>query len=65
MINFYSAALVLSGISVGNSTTLAAQVNRFSRHYTQLSLGTYVSNIIQHIPMALEEILKSPEGNHE
>jgi hypothetical protein len=52
------AALIASGMELGQAAILAARVNRLAGHYAQPSPGSQVSDIIQHIPKALEDILK-------
>lgn len=52
------AALIASGMELGQAAILAARVNRLAGYYAQPSPGTQVSDIIQHIPKALEDILK-------
>jgi ADP-dependent NAD(P)H-hydrate dehydratase / NAD(P)H-hydrate epimerase len=53
-----AAALITSGMEVGQAAILAAQVNRLAGHYAQPSPGSQVSDIIQYIPKAFEEMLK-------
>lgn len=52
------AALIASGMELRQAAILAARVNRLAGSYAQPSPGTQVSEIIPHIPKALEDILK-------
>jgi len=52
------AALISFGMELKEAATMAAQVNRLAGFYAHPSPGTQVSEIIPHIPKALEDILK-------
>ncbi|NWG01935.1 MAG: sugar kinase [Syntrophaceae bacterium] len=52
------AALISSGMELRQAAIVAARVNRLAGSYAQPSPGTQVSEIIPHLPKALEEILK-------
>jgi len=52
------AALVSFGLELPRAAILAARVNRLAGSYAHPSPGTQVSEIIPHLPKALEEILK-------
>ena len=51
-------ALIGSGVQVKEAAIIAAQVNRLAGHYAKPTPATQVIEIIQHIPGALEEILR-------
>jgi len=51
------AALVGAGIELGQAAIIAAKVNRLAGSYANPTPATQVMEIIQQIPMALEEIL--------
>jgi hypothetical protein len=59
------AALIASGMELGQAAMLAARVNRLAGFYAQPSPGTQVSDIIQYIPKALEDMLKNKKEYHE
>ncbi len=59
------AALIASGMDIGQAAILAAQVNRLAGHYAQPSPGSQVGEIIQYIPKALMDILKRQSGHDE
>jgi len=52
------AALISSDIELPQAAILSARVNRLAGSYAHPSPGTQVSEIIPHIPKALEDILK-------
>jgi NAD(P)H-hydrate repair Nnr-like enzyme with NAD(P)H-hydrate dehydratase domain len=52
------AALIASGMELPQAAILSARVNRLAGSYAHPSPGTQVSEIIPHIPKALEDILK-------
>jgi hypothetical protein len=52
------AALIASGMELGQAAILAARVNRLAGYYAQPNPGSQVSDIIQYIPKALEDMLK-------
>lgn len=53
-----AAALIESGMEIGNAAIVAAKVNRLAGHYARPTPATQVIEIIQQIPEALEEILQ-------
>ena len=59
------AAFMASGMEVGQAAILAARINRLAGYYAQPSPGSQVVDIIQYIPKALEEMLKSQKEYHE
>jgi ADP-dependent NAD(P)H-hydrate dehydratase / NAD(P)H-hydrate epimerase len=59
------AAIIASGTEVGEAAVLAARVKRLAGYYAQPSPGSQVSEIIQYIPKALEEMLKRQKEYHE
>jgi len=59
------AALIASGMEVGQAAILAARVNRLAGHYAQPTPGSQVSDLIKHIPQALEDMLKRQKEYHE
>jgi NAD(P)H-hydrate repair Nnr-like enzyme with NAD(P)H-hydrate dehydratase domain len=59
------AALIASGMELGQAAILAARVNRFAGYYAQPTPGSQVSDIIQYIPKALEDMLKVTKDYHE
>jgi len=52
------AALIASGMEIDRAAVVSARVNRLAGYYAQPSPGTQVSEVIQYIPRALEEVLK-------
>lgn len=52
------AALIASGMELGQAAMLAARVNRLAGYYAQPTPGSQVSDIIRYIPKALEDMLK-------
>jgi hypothetical protein len=55
------AALISSGMELRKAAIMAARVNRLAGSYAQPSPGTQVSEIIQYIPKAIEDILKKKD----
>ncbi len=52
------AALISSGMELPRAAILAARTNRLAGSYARPSPGTQVSEIVPHIPKALEDVLK-------
>ena len=52
-------ALIGTGMAVVKAATIAARVNRLAGHYANPTPAMQVLEMIQHIPRALSEILKS------
>lgn len=59
------AALISSGMELKKAAMIAARVNRLAGSYAHPSPGTQVSEIIRHIPEALEEMLSNEKEDHE
>ncbi len=59
------AAIISSGMELRKAAIMAARVNRLAGSYAHPSPGTQVSEIIQYIPKAIEEVLKSESKNHK
>jgi NAD(P)H-hydrate repair Nnr-like enzyme with NAD(P)H-hydrate dehydratase domain len=53
-----TSALVFSGIEIDKAAIIAAKVNRLSGYYACPAPATQVMEIIEHIPMALGDVLK-------
>jgi NAD(P)H-hydrate repair Nnr-like enzyme with NAD(P)H-hydrate dehydratase domain len=59
------ASVIASGMEVGQAAILAARINRLAGYYAQPSPASQVSEIIQYIPKALEDILNRQKEYHE
>ena len=59
------AALIASGMELGQAAMLAARVNRLAGYYAQPTPGSQVREIIQYIPKALEDMLINKKEYHE
>jgi hypothetical protein len=53
-----AAALIAAGLQVPEAAMMAAKVNRLAGLYAEPTPGTSVREIIQHIPRALQEIIR-------
>ena len=56
-----AAALIAAGKGVPEAALIAAQVNRWAGFYAHPNPGTPVGEIIEHIPRALEKILREKD----
>jgi NAD(P)H-hydrate repair Nnr-like enzyme with NAD(P)H-hydrate dehydratase domain len=56
------SALIESGLETGNASVIAARVNRLAGYYAMPTPATQVSEIIEHIPRALDTVLNSTEN---
>jgi hypothetical protein len=54
-------ALIGAGMGIGEAAMLAARTNRLAGHYARPTPATQVTDIIRHIPEALEKILHNKE----
>jgi len=59
------SALIHAGIKITEAAAIAAWTNRLAGHYANPSPATQVTEIIAHIPRALEEALDKREGIRE
>lgn len=59
------AGLVAHGKELDRAAILAAQANRLAGHLANPSPGTQINEIVQYIPKALEEIIKSEIKSHK
>jgi NAD(P)H-hydrate repair Nnr-like enzyme with NAD(P)H-hydrate dehydratase domain len=56
------AALIAAGYDIDTAAILGARTNRLAGHLAQPTPATQVLEIIRRIPMALEMVLREPEG---
>ncbi|NWF76123.1 MAG: sugar kinase [Nitrospirae bacterium] len=56
------SALIESGLEIGNASVIAARTNRLAGYHSMPTPATQVSEIIEHIPRALETVLNSTDS---
>lgn len=52
------SALIASGMEIKEAAVIAARANRLAGHYSRPTPATQVMDIVEHIPVALTDILK-------
>ncbi|SPD74504.1 conserved hypothetical protein [uncultured Desulfobacterium sp.] len=59
------SALIFSGLEVLDAAVLGARINRIAGHYACPTPASQVSDVIAHIPEAMEEVLEGKKKRYE